>query len=93
MMVNLLKQEGTYVDREGKEKRFINFFVECGDSRIPIEVSFFPKEQFGGRDPNYAGRREVLKAFAEKLPEKMKEPQGAAQNAGLKRPTLQIVES
>ena len=70
MTVTLLKQEGTYVNNEGKEKRFVNFFLDCGDSRIPIEVSYFPQDKFDGRDPNYAGRREVLKAFADTIPAK-----------------------
>ena len=70
MMVKLFKQEGTYVNNEGKEKRFVNFFIECGDTRVPIEVSYFPQDKFGGRDPNYVWRREVLKTFAENLPAK-----------------------
>lgn len=92
MMVKLLKQEGTYVNNEGKEKRYVNFFVECGDSRIPIEVAFFPQDKFDGRDPNYAGRREVLKAFAEKLPEKTKEPQAQVQAPEQKKPTLEAMD-
>ena len=73
MMVKLFKQEGTYVNNEGKEKRFTNFFIECGDTRVPIEVSYFPQDKFDGRDPNYAGRKEVVKAFAENLPAKSRE--------------------
>ena len=73
MLVKLFKQEGTYVNNDGKAKRFTNFFIECGDTRVPIEVSYFPQDKFDGRDPNYAGRKEVVKAFAENLPAKSRE--------------------
>lgn len=68
--VKLFKKEGTYVDKDKNEKRFTNFYVQCGDKLIPVDVKFFPNEKLDGRDPEYAGRKEVLKAFAEKLPEK-----------------------
>ncbi len=70
MQVNLLKKNGTYVDKkDGKEKRFTNFYLQCGDSLIPVEVKFFPNEETG-IDRQYAGRKEVLSAFADILPEK-----------------------
>ena len=68
MLVNLYKKEGTYKDKEGQEKRFVNFYVKCGDNFIPVEPCYFPKKEFDGKDPGYAPRKEVLKAFAEALP-------------------------
>ena len=51
MEAKLFKKEGTYVDKENKEKRYTNFYVQCGDTLIPIEVKYFPKEKCDGRDP------------------------------------------
>ena len=69
MQVNLYKKVGKYTDKDGKEKSFVNFYVECGDKKIPVEVSYFPNEKCDNRDPNYSGRKEVLGAFAETLPD------------------------
>ena len=69
MQVNLYKKVGKYTDKDGKEKGYVNFYVKCGDQMIPIEVSYFPNEKFENRDLNYAPRKEVLKAFAETLPD------------------------
>ena len=69
MLVNLYKKVGKYTDKDGKEKSFVNFYVKCGDKMIPVEVSYFPNEKCDNRDPNYSGRKEVLGAFAETLPD------------------------
>ena len=67
--VGLFKKVGKYTDkRTGKEKSFTNFYVRCGDSLIPVQVVYYENDE--GRDPHYAGRKQVLKAFAEKLPDK-----------------------
>ena len=68
--VKLFKKEGTYVNKENKEKRFVNFYVKCGDKLIPFDVKYFPNKKCDGRDPEYAGRMEVLRAFAEPLTDK-----------------------
>ena len=68
MLVHLYKKEGTYKDKEGQEKRYVNFYVKCGDNLIPVEPCYFPKKEHNDRDPGYAPRKEVLKAFAEALP-------------------------
>ncbi len=83
MQVQLFKKNGTYTDKEGKEKRYTNFYLKCGDALVPIEICFFPQEKFDGRDPQYSGRKEVLSAFAAILPDKTdngnssQEPQNA----------------
>lgn len=69
MQVNLYKKVGKYTDKDGKEKSFVNFYVKCGDKLIPVEVSYFPNKKCEDRDPNYSGRKEVLGAFAETLPD------------------------
>lgn len=73
MQVGLFKKKGTYKDKEGKDKYFVNFFIQCGDKMIPIEVKYFEQEKFGGKDPAYAGRKEVMDAMAQELPEKEKQ--------------------
>ena len=71
MTVKFFKKTGTYNDKEtGKEKRFTNFYVECGDKLIPVEPVYFPNPQLENRDPQYQGRKAVLEAFAEELPAK-----------------------
>ncbi|MCD7728696.1 MAG: hypothetical protein LUI60_02125 [Clostridia bacterium] len=67
--VKLFKKKGTYVDKEGKEKAYTNFYVRCGDDTlVPVQVCYF--EDKDGRDPQYSARRAVLSAFAETLPDK-----------------------
>ena len=70
--LKLYKKQGTYVDKkDGKtEKSYTNFYIQCNDKLIPIEIKYFPNEKFEGRDPGYSGRKAVLETFAEVLPEK-----------------------
>ena len=69
MTVELFKKTGTYNDKtSGKEKRFTNFYVQCGDTLIPVEPVYFPNPKLEDRDPNYQGRKAVLEAFANELP-------------------------
>ena len=78
MTVQLFKKYGTYTDKEsGKEKRFVNFYVQCGDQMIVVEPKYFPNPKFDDRDPFFAGRKAVLEAFADILPER---EEGAKQN-------------
>lgn len=70
--VKIYKKEGTYTDKNGKEKQFTNFYLQCNDKIIPIEVKYFPNEKFEGRDPGYQGRVAVLSLLAETMPEKDK---------------------
>lgn len=73
MTVQLFKKEGTYVDKkDNKEKSYVNYYVKCGDKLIPIEVKYFPNDKCDGRDPGYSGKMEVMKAFADVLPETAK---------------------
>ena len=69
MLVNLIKQKGTYKDKKtGEEKKYTNFYVQCGDKMIAIEPKYFGTED--KRDDGYSGRKQVLDAFADPLPEK-----------------------
>ena len=72
MTVGLFKKKGTYKDKEGKDEYFVNFYVQCGDQMIPVEPKYFPNSKCDDRDPTFAGRKAVLEAFAEELPEKEK---------------------
>ena len=77
MKVELFKKQGTYVDKNtNKEKQYTNFYVKCGDKLIPVEPVFFPNAALEGRDPGYSGRKSVLEAFAETLPERPAESTG-----------------
>ena len=69
--MKLYKQDGTYKDKQsGEDKRFTRFYLQLGSTMIPIEPCYFPQDRFDGRDPQFAGRKEVLRAFAEPLPPK-----------------------
>lgn len=73
MMVDLLKKQVGYKDKEGEDKVATNFYLRCGDSLIPIEVKFFPDAE--NRDKAYGARKSVLSAFASVLPEKEEKKQ------------------
>lgn len=69
--VGLFKKVGKYISKkDGKEKLFTNFFVQCGSEFIPVELKFFEGED--GKDFRYSSRKAVLSAFAETLPDKPK---------------------
>ena len=66
----MYKKNGTYIDKkDGKEKRFTNFYVACGDQLIPVEPKYFPNDKCEGRDPQFSARKAVMEAFAESFPE------------------------
>lgn len=64
--VELYKQTGTYVNKDGEEKNFTNFYVKCGDELIPVTVKFF--ENAEKKDLRFAPRKAVMSAFASPLP-------------------------
>ena len=66
--VKLFKKERTYKDKNGEEKRATNFYVRCGDELIPVEVSYFGKDD--KPDKQYGPRRAILSAFADLLPDR-----------------------
>lgn len=68
--VKIYKKEGTYKDKDGNDKRFINFYISAKDKLIPIEVKYFPNPKFDNRDPGYQGRVSVIELLADPLPEK-----------------------
>ena len=70
MLVRLFKKESTYIDKnDGKEKKATRFYLECGNSLVPIEPTYFENAETG-RDAQYASRKAIMKAFAEDLPQK-----------------------
>ena len=69
MQVELFKKQSKYVDKDNVERSATRFYVQCGEVLVPIEVTYF-KDKETGKDPQYSGRREVMKAFANNLPEK-----------------------
>ena len=71
MEVKLYKKTGKYVDNKTqKEKQFVNFYVKCNDTLIPIEPCYFPNAKCDNRDPQFANRKGALEAFADVLPDK-----------------------
>lgn len=71
MQVELFKKVGKYIDNKtGEERNYTNFYVKCGDSLIPIEPCYFPDSKNGNKDLKYPGRRDVLKAFSDTLPDR-----------------------
>jgi hypothetical protein len=82
MTVNLFKKTGTYFsEKDHKDKQFTNFYIQCNDQLIPVEIKYFPNPQFQDRDPGYQGRFAVLSAFAEVLPEKEDKDEAKASDA------------
>ena len=71
MEVKLYKRSGTYFsEKDKKDKPFTNFYIQCNDELIPVEVKYFPNPKTDNRDPGYQGRFAVLSAFAELLPDR-----------------------
>ena len=67
MQVELYKKKGTY-QKDGEERNFTNFYIQCGDSLVPVEVkNFSTKEK---QDFMYSSRRVLLASYAAPLPEK-----------------------
>lgn len=66
--VSLLKKNGSYINKDGEEKKVTNFFIRCGDVLVPIEVKYFESKETG-KDDRYRERRVLLSAFAEELPD------------------------
>lgn len=67
--LKLFKKNVKYKDKDNNEKTAVNFYLKCGDALVPIEVRFFANKETG-RDNQYMGRKSVLSAFAEELPER-----------------------
>lgn len=67
--VKLFKKLATYKDKDGNEKTATNFFVQCGDVLVPVEVKYFEDKETG-QDYNYRSRKTLLSAFAELLPDR-----------------------
>ena len=71
MEIKLYQKNGTYIKKDtGEKKPYTNFYLKIGNSLVPINVPYFPSEALDGRDPKYNSRVEILKTFAEELPEK-----------------------
>ena len=68
-MIKLYKKDSTYTDKNtGEQRKATRFYLMCGSTLIPIEVSYFGTDD--KKDTQYSGRKEVMRAFAEELPEK-----------------------
>ena len=87
--VKLFKRNGTYTDKEGNEKHYTNFYVQCGDQLISVTPTYFENDE--GRDPAYLGRKMVLSSYAEELPEKEKKDT-IDKSLGKQKPKLQAMD-
>ncbi len=71
--VDLFMKESTYTDKQGQARKSIQFYLGCGNSVIPVDVTYFNKKDAAGnsvKDVQYPGRREVMKSYADELPAK-----------------------
>ena len=69
MEVTLYMKDSSYVDKSTGETRIATrFFLMVGTQLVPIQVTYFENQQLG-RDPQFAGRKMLLKAVAKPLPE------------------------
>lgn len=66
--VKLFKRISHY-EKDGENKTATNFFVQCGDTNIPVEVKYF-EDKKTGKDNQYLGRKMVLSSYAEEIPER-----------------------
>ena len=73
MQVKLFKKNVNYVNKDGETKVATNYFVQCGDVLVPVEVKYFENKETG-EDKNYRTRRSLMSAFAEELPEREQKP-------------------
>lgn len=69
-MVGLFSRKRMY-EKDGESKTTVDLFLKCGNKLVPVVVKFF--DDGTGHDPQFRGRKEVLEAFAEPLPEKGEE--------------------
>ena len=67
--VGLFKKQVEYTNKDGEDKIATNYFVQCGDVMVPVEVKYFESKETG-KDDRYRERRVLMSAFAEELPEK-----------------------
>ena len=71
MEVKLFKRTGTYFNpTKKKDIPFVNFYVQCNDTLIPVEVKYFPNSKTDNRDLGYSRRMGMMEACAELLPDK-----------------------
>ena len=72
-MVKLFKKSYTYKNKDGEDVKGTRFYLECGDTLIPIEVTYFDKKDEKGNslgDSNFKSRKAVMSSYAEVLPDK-----------------------
>ena len=89
MQVKLFKKYGEYTTKEGEKKTATNYFLQCGDVLVPVEVKFFA-DKVTGEDKQYRTRRTLMSAFAEELPERSQgnvSEQSKVANAPIDDPT------
>lgn len=67
--VKLFKKNVTFNGKDGKEKTAVNFYVQCGNVFVPVDVKYFADKETG-QDPRYRERKVCMSAFAEEFPEK-----------------------
>ena len=78
MEVKLFKQNVDYVTNAGEKKNATNYFVQCGDVLVPVEVKYFEDKETK-TDKNYRARRTLMSAFAEVLPQRNRQTEQVQQ--------------
>ncbi len=72
-MINLYKKSYTFKNNSGEDVNATRFYLKCGDTLIPIEVTYFDRKDEKGNslgDSNFKSRKAVLSSYAEILPDK-----------------------
>ena len=68
MLLELMKKESKYKDKNGNEKIGVSLYLKAGDQVIGIEPVYYGKE--GNPDKGYVARKAILSAMASPLPPK-----------------------
>lgn len=74
MQFELFKKTSSYVDKDGKKRQSVQFYVKVNESLIPVEPTYYHKKDEKGveiQDYGYGKRKAVLEAVATELPEKV----------------------
>lgn len=69
MDVKVLKKMVDYKDKNGEDKKALNFYLKVGDLLVPIEIKYFADKKTGV-DNTYQRRKGAMEACAEWLPDK-----------------------
>ena len=86
--VKIFKKISHY-EKDGEQRTATNFYIQCGDMLIPVEVTYFPDKNTN-KDNMYVARKTVLSTYAEVLPAREKD-KSAETTEPENKPTLEAI--